>query len=169
MSEKKIKTSRVHPFSRKVRTFAFSSDSIFTLWQAATHRSDWKPIIYPWIQLRKALLTPACTQLVPAAGKKQLFRISLLLRKKLLVYHIHRFFKQVSEKKSSAQRKHAFTFRYRLAEEIDKKVWTGLEPEKQYWYWKPKRFFKDTVHFFFFTCSPGRFWWCFPLQCWNRK
>ena len=58
-----------------------------------------------------------------------MFRISLLLRKKLLVYHIHRFFKQVSEKKSLAQRKHAFTFRYRLAEEIDKKVWTGLEPE----------------------------------------
>ena len=113
-----------------MRTFAFSSESIFSLWQAATVTG--KPLFTPAHSWGKTLFTPACTQLVPAAGKKQLFRISLLLRKKLLVYHIHRFFKQVSEKKSLAQRKHAFTFRYRLAEEIDKKEWTGLKPEKQY-------------------------------------
>ena len=137
---------------------------------ASSHPPQWLETHYlPLNTAAESIINPACTQLVPAAGKKQLFRISLLLRKKLLVYPIHRFFKQVSEKKPLAQRKLAFTFRYRLAEEIDKKVWTGLEPEKQYWYWKPKMFFKDTVHFFFFTCSPGRFWWCFPLQCWNRK
>ena len=152
-----------------MRTFAFCSESIFTLWQAATHRSDWKPIIYPWIQLGENIIHPCMHTAGPSSWEKTIVSDFPFTSKKTLSLPYSQIFQTSIRKKSLAQRKHAFTFRYRLAEEIDKKEWTGLEPEKQYWYWKPKRLFKDTVHFFFFTCSPGRFWWCFPPQCWNRK
>ena len=68
----------------------------------------------------------------PSSWEKTIVSDFPFTSKKTLSLPYSQIFQTSIRKKSLAQRKHAFTFRYRLAEEIDKKVWTGLEPEKQY-------------------------------------